>query len=121
MKLYEYQAKKIFQDKSMRVTHGTVCATENDPDIHLIVMVGEIGGTDEERTAEYIREKCSKPYVTYLTGISAPPDQPMGHAGAIVSHGKGSFQSRIEAFTKAGIPVAKYPREVKDIALELLK
>lgn len=94
---------------------------ENDPDTHLIVMVGEIGGTDEERTADYIRERCSKPYVVYLAGSSAPPDQQMGHAGAIVSQGRGTFQSKIEAFAKAGIPVAKYPREVKDIALGLLK
>ncbi len=94
---------------------------ENDPDTHLIVMVGEIGGTDEERTAEYIRTRCSKPYVAYLAGSSAPPNQQMGHAGAIVSQGRGTFQSKIEAFTKAGIPVAKYPREVKDIALELLR
>ncbi len=94
---------------------------EDDPDTHLIVMVGEIGGTDEERTAEYIREKCSKPYVAYLAGSSAPSDQEMGHAGAIVSQGRGTFQSKIEAFAKAGIPVAKYPREVKEIALELLK
>lgn len=94
---------------------------EDDPDTHLIVMVGEIGGTDEERTAEYIGEKCSKPYVAYLAGSSAPPDQEMGHAGAIVSQGRGTFQSKIEAFAKAGIPVAQYPREVKEIALELLK
>jgi len=94
---------------------------EDDPDTHLIVMVGEIGGTDEERTAEYIKEKCSKPYVAYLAGSSAPPDQQMGHAGAIVSQGKGTFQSKIEAFKKAGVAVAKYPREVKDIALEILK
>ena len=94
---------------------------ENDPDTHLIVMVGEIGGTDEERTAEYIEENCSKPYIAYLAGSSAPPDQQMGHAGAIVSQGKGTFQSKIEAFSKAGIPTAKYPRELKDIALELMK
>ena len=94
---------------------------ENDPDTHVIVMVGEIGGTDEERTAEYIKEKCSKPYIAYLAGSSAPPDQQMGHAGAIVSQGRGTFESKIEAFTKAGISVAKYPREVKDIALDLMK
>ena len=94
---------------------------ENDPDTHIIVMVGEIGGTDEERTAEYIRQKCSKPYIAYLAGSSSPPDQQMGHAGAIVSQGKGTFQSKIEAFKKAGISVAKYPREVKDIALDLMK
>ncbi len=94
---------------------------EKDPDTHLIVIVGEIGGTDEERTAEYIKENCSKPYIAYLAGSSAPPDQQMGHAGAIVSQGKGTFKSKIEAFEKAGVPVAKYPRDVKDIAIGLLK
>ena len=94
---------------------------EKDPDTHLVVMVGEIGGTDEERTSEYIRENCSKPYVAYLAGSSAPPDQQMGHAGAIVSQGRGTFRSKVEGFEKAGIPVAKYPRDVKDITLELLK
>lgn len=94
---------------------------ENDPDTQLIVMVGEIGGNGEERAVEYIKQNCSKPYIAYIAGSSAPPDQPMGHGGAIVSQGKGSFQSKIEAFSKASIPVAKYPRDVKDIALELLK
>jgi succinyl-CoA synthetase alpha subunit len=94
---------------------------ESDPETQLVVIVGEIGGTDEERTAEYIRGKCSKPFIAYLAGRSAPPDQQMGHAGAIVSQGKGTFESKTEAFEKAGLPVAKYPREVKDIALELLK
>ena len=94
---------------------------ENDSDTELIVMVGEIGGTDEERTAEYIKESCSKPYIAYLAGSSAPPDQQMGHAGAIVSQGKGTFQSKMEAFSKAGIPTAKYPRELKNIALDLMK
>lgn len=94
---------------------------ENDTDTNLIVMVGEIGGTDEERTAEYLKKNCSKPYIAYLAGSSAPPDQQMGHAGAIVSQGKGTFQSKVDAFSKSGIPIAKYPREVKDLALELLK
>lgn len=94
---------------------------EKDPDTHLIVMVGEIGGTDEERTAEYIKEHCSKPYIAYLAGSSAPSDEQMGHAGAIVSQGRGTFKSKLETFEKANISVAKYPRDVKDIALELLK
>jgi succinyl-CoA synthetase alpha subunit len=94
---------------------------EKDPDTHLIVMVGEIGGTDEERAAEYIKEHCSKPCIGYLAGSSAPPDQQMGHAGAIVSQGRGTFKSKVEAFERAGIPVAKYPRDVKDIAIGFLK
>lgn len=94
---------------------------EKDPDTDLIVIIGEIGGTDEERAAEYISENVSKPCITYLAGSSAPPDKQMGHAGAIVSQGKGTFKSKIEAFSKAGIPIAKYPKDVKEIALELLK
>jgi succinyl-CoA synthetase alpha subunit len=94
---------------------------ERDPETHLIVLVGEIGGTDEERAAATIKETCSKPYVAYLAGRSAPTDRQMGHAGAIVSQGRGTFQSKIEAFAEAHIPVARYPREVKDLALKLLK
>jgi len=94
---------------------------DQDLDTRLIVMVGEIGGTDEERTAEYIKAKCSKPVIAYLAGRSSPPGQKMGHAGAIISQGKGTFQSKIEAFKNANIPVANYPIEVKDLALDLLK
>lgn len=94
---------------------------EKDPDTDLIVIIGEIGGTDEERAAEYIANNISKPCIAYLAGSSAPPDRQMGHAGAIVSQGKGTFESKVRAFSRAGIPVAKYPRDVKDIALELLK
>ena len=93
---------------------------ENDPDTHLIVMVGEIGGTDEERTAAYIKENCSKPYIAYVAGSTAPPNQQMGHAGAIVTQGQGTFQSKMEAFSSAGIPVAKHPKDVKDIAVDLV-
>jgi succinyl-CoA synthetase alpha subunit len=94
---------------------------EADPDTNLIVMIGEIGGTDEERTAEYIKKNCSKPVIAYIAGKSSPSGQKMGHAGAIISQGKGTFQSKIEAFKNANIPVANYPIEVKDIALDLLK
>jgi len=94
---------------------------DQDLDTKLIVMVGEIGGTDEERTAEYIKARGSKPVIAYLAGRSSPPGQKMGHAGAIISQGKGTFQSKIEAFKNANIPVANYPVEVKDMALDLLK
>lgn len=94
---------------------------DQDPDTNLIVIVGEIGGTDEERTAEYIKKKCSKPVIAYFAGKSSPPDQKMGHAGAIISQGKGTFKSKIEAFKNANIPVASYPIEVKDFTLYHLK
>jgi succinyl-CoA synthetase alpha subunit len=93
---------------------------ENDPDVHLIVLVGEIGGTDEERAAEFIQKNGSKPYIVYIAGSAAPPGQQMGHAGAIVSQGRGSFGSKVAAFSRCGVAVAKYPRDVKDLALDLL-
>jgi succinyl-CoA synthetase alpha subunit len=94
---------------------------EEDPDTDLIVLIGEIGGTDEESVAEYIGKNVSKPCIAYLAGSSAPPGKQMGHAGAIVSQGKGTFESKIGAFSRAGIPVAKYPRDVKDLVVERLK
>jgi succinyl-CoA synthetase alpha subunit len=94
---------------------------EEDPDTDLIVLIGEIGGTDEESVAEYIGKNVSKPCIAYLAGSSAPPGKQMGHAGAIVSQGKGTFESKTGAFSRAGIPVAKYPRDVKDLVVERLK
>jgi succinyl-CoA synthetase alpha subunit len=94
---------------------------DEDQKTELIVIVGEIGGTDEERTAEYIKRRCSKPVIAYFAGKSSPPDQKMGHAGAIISQGKGTFESKSQTFKNANVPVAKYPMEVKDIALDLLR
>ena len=72
-----------------------------------MVLVGEIGGDEEEKTAEYIIENISKPCFAYIVGHSAPEGKRMGHAGAIVSGGKGTAASKTEAFNAAGIPVAK--------------
>ena len=80
---------------------------EADPDTESIVLVGEIGGDEEEQTAAYIADQVSKPCFAYIVGQSAPEGKRMGHAGAIVSGGQGTAQSKIDAFNAAGVPVAK--------------
>ena len=82
---------------------------EQDPDTDGVVMVGEIGGTDEEAAAAYIEARVNKPVVAYIAGVTAPPGKRMGHAGAIVSGGKGTAEAKIEAMRDAGIVVAETP------------
>lgn len=85
---------------------------EEDENTRKIVLVGEIGGTNEERAAEYIKNHVSKKVVSYITGRSAPPGKKMGHAGAIVEKGMGTAESKIKAFNAAGVEVAEYPVDV---------
>ena len=85
---------------------------ENDEKTSTIVLIGEIGGTDEERAAEYIAEHVTKPVVSFIAGSSAPPGRRMGHAGAIVSGGSGKAEDKIDALTKAGVKVAVTPTEI---------
>jgi succinyl-CoA synthetase alpha subunit len=85
---------------------------ETDPHTHGIVMIGEIGGTDEEQAAEYIRDHVSKPVAAFIAGRTAPPGKRMGHAGAIISGGEGTADSKITALTEAGIAVAASPAEI---------
>jgi succinyl-CoA synthetase alpha subunit len=84
---------------------------EADPQTKVVVMIGEIGGTDEEDAADYIKT-MSKPVIAFISGRTAPPGKRMGHAGAIVSGGKGTAQAKVEALTAAGVPV---PISTKDI------
>jgi succinyl-CoA synthetase alpha subunit len=93
---------------------------EEDPETELIVMCGEIGGEEEERTAEYVRENVSKPVVAYIAGFTAPPGKTMGHAGAIISGSKGTAAAKAEALEAKGVRVGKTPTEVAEIATELL-
>jgi succinyl-CoA synthetase alpha subunit len=82
---------------------------EKDPDTHAIVMIGEIGGQDEELAAAYIRSKVTKPVAAFIAGQTAPPGKRMGHAGAIISGGEGTAQSKIAALRSAGITVSDSP------------
>ncbi len=88
-----------------------------DPATEIIVMIGEIGGTDEERAAAYIAQNVKKPVVGFVAGQTAPPGRRMGHAGAIISGGEGRAQDKIAAFQAAGIAVARHPDEVADLVV----
>ncbi|HYY48952.1 MAG TPA: succinate--CoA ligase subunit alpha [Thermoplasmata archaeon] len=85
---------------------------QKDRQTKRIVVVGEIGGTTEEEAADFIKRKVTKPVVAYVAGRTAPPGKRMGHAGAIIQAGKGTAESKVKAFTDAGVPVAQYPSEV---------
>jgi succinyl-CoA synthetase alpha subunit len=91
-----------------------------DPDTDGIVMVGEIGGTDEEAAAEYIQSEVSKPVVAYIAGVTAPAGKRMGHAGAIVAGGKGTAQDKFKALDQAGVATVRSPAELGSTMLELL-
>lgn len=88
---------------------------EKDPDTEQIVLVGEIGGSNEELAAQYIKKHVSKKVVAYITGRSAPPGKRMGHAGAIIEKGVGTAESKIKAFNEAGVKVAEYPTDVPSL------
>lgn len=88
---------------------------EKDPETKTVVLVGEIGGSAEEEAAAYIKSSMSKPVVAYLAGKSAPPGKRMGHAGAIIERGRGTFESKVEALNAAGVDVADLPGKVPDL------
>ncbi len=94
---------------------------EDDPQTELVVMVGEIGGAEEERAADFIADHMSKPVVAYIAGFSAPPGKTMGHAGAIISGSSGTAQGKKEALEARGIPVGINPTEAARIAAERVR
>jgi succinyl-CoA synthetase alpha subunit len=88
---------------------------EADPQTKIVALIGEIGGTDEEKAAEYIKKKMTKPVVAFVAGQTAPPGKRMGHAGAIIEGGTGTAAEKIAAFKRAGVPVARFPGEVAEL------
>jgi succinyl-CoA synthetase alpha subunit len=93
----------------------------SDPETDAIVMIGEIGGTDEEAAAEYIQKNVAKPVVGFVAGQTAPPGRRMGHAGAIISGGKGTAADKIKSMQEAGIYVAKSPADIGSLLESVLK
>ena len=93
---------------------------EADPETDGIVMVGEIGGTDEEAAAEFMQSEVSKPVVAYIAGVTAPPGKRMGHAGAIIAGGKGTAEDKFRALDKAGAATVRSPAELGSRMMELL-
>jgi len=90
-------------------------AFEEDPNTDAVAMMGEIGGTDEQEAAEFVRKHMTKPVVGFIAGQTAPPGRRMGHAGAIISGSSGTAAEKIEAFRKAGIGIAKRPKDFVEL------
>jgi succinyl-CoA synthetase alpha subunit len=93
---------------------------QEDPDTKGVVLIGEIGGTQEEETAEYIREFFTKPVVAFIAGQTAPPGKRMGHAGAIISGNLGTAEAKVKAFNEIGVPVASSPVQIPNLMKKLL-
>ncbi|MFN3308788.1 MAG: succinate--CoA ligase subunit alpha [Anaerolineales bacterium] len=92
---------------------------EDDPHTEQVVLIGEIGGTDEEKAAEFIASRMTKPVVGFIAGQTAPPGKRMGHAGAIIEGGSGLAKDKIQALQDAGAKVARHPEEIPDLLTEI--
>lgn len=96
-------------------------AFNEDPETYAVVMIGEIGGTAEEEAAEWVRENMTKPVVGFIGGVTAPPGKRMGHAGAIISGGKGTADEKIKTMNSCGIETADTPSEIGETLIERIK
>jgi len=96
-------------------------AFEADPDTRAVMMIGEIGGSEEERAAEFIGAHMTKPVVAYVAGVTAPPGRKMGHAGAIISGSQGTAQAKMEALAAAGVVVTANPTEAGEKMVEIVR
>ena len=96
-------------------------AFEADPETKAVMMIGEIGGNEEERAAEYIKAHMTKPVVSYVAGVTAPPGKKMGHAGAIISGSQGTAQAKMDALADAGVHIALNPTEAGEKMVAIVK
>ena len=92
-----------------------IAAFQDDPETHAIIMFGEIGGSAEEEAAEFITANVTKPMSAYIAGVTAPAGKKMGHAGAIVSGGKGTAQGKMDALAAAGVSIGRNPTEAGEL------
>ena len=97
-----------------------LAAFEKDPETEAVVMIGEIGGKAEEDAAAWISDNFSKPIVGFVAGATAPPGKRMGHAGAIISGGKGTAEEKFSAFEQAGIHIARDPSKIGEVLVSAL-
>ncbi len=93
---------------------------EKDPETKAILLIGEIGGSAEEEAAEWIKQKCKKPVAAFIAGVTAPPGRRMGHAGAIISGGKGTAKGKMDALRAAGVHVTDSPAEMGKVVQQVL-
>jgi succinyl-CoA synthetase alpha subunit len=127
--LYELQQKGIGVTTCVGIGGDPVPGTsfidcleafQNDPETRAVMMIGEIGGSAEEEAAAYIKDNMDKPVSSYIAGVTAPPGKKMGHAGAIVSGGKGTAKAKMEALQDAGVKVGNNPTEAGELMAEIV-
>jgi succinyl-CoA synthetase alpha subunit len=92
---------------------------EGDPQTEQVVLIGEIGGTDEQRAAQFVSHAMTKPVIAFIAGQTAPPGKRMGHAGAIIEGGEGTAEEKIAAFEAVGVRVASHPGEIAKLVADL--
>jgi succinyl-CoA synthetase alpha subunit len=127
--LYELTQKGIGQTTCVGIGGDPVPGTtfidclqafQADPETKAVILIGEIGGSEEERAAEYIKGEMDKPVVAYIAGVTAPPGRKMGHAGAIISGSQGTAQAKMDALRSAGVRVALNPTEAGELMAEVV-
>jgi len=127
--VYQLTTRNIGQSTAIGIGGDPIIGTNfldalelfnKDPQTEIVVMIGEIGGNAEETAAEYVRSRMKKPVVGFIAGQTAPPGRRMGHAGAIISGGKGTAAEKIKAMEAAGIRVAKSPADIGDMVVSAM-
>ena len=122
--VYDLSEKNLGQSTCIGIGGDPVIGTgfvdllemfENDDDTDAIVLIGEIGGEGEEKAASFIKTSVSKKFVSFISGRSAPPEKRMGHAGAIISGGKGTVEAKVKALQEAGVVVVDRPDQIRDL------